>query len=307
MPFFSGNTDMDALIDLIADQLIATGAWVTADASLVAGVHPAKRALQHATDTNFYVYLTRQLATPTITANYSVNEILIQLASGFNTGTHAPSGTIYTTGIPAEGPQINQNNMVASNKAGTHYTWVDASGVTVLATWASSGFQDFTCIFSLERNTAKEYADGFSNFFCISVPNANYTMGTSPNQGNYYGLSGGANTNQNHCARGYVLRPFNFQEYSDYNNALATFFGAYRSLGNSKVYFAFPFFSNSQTPLQRSLIAQTHRFFLIQPGSGLSDGDLVTYVSGPNTYTYLVKTLQSPDSANYSPWAVRQA
>ena len=74
------------------------------------------------------------------------------------------------------------------------------------------------------------------------------------------------------------------------------------------MYLEFPLYANNQVPTQRSPIAQTARFFWVQPaGGGLSDGDLVTYVSGPNTYTYLVKLLQSPDSTTYAAWAIRQA
>lgn len=305
MAFFSGNTTMDALIDLIADQLIATGAWVTADAALPAGAAPAKRALTHATDPNFNVYLARQLATVGGNAG-NVNEILVQLSTGFNTGTHLPSGTVQTTGIPAESQVYSGNpQVVANNKQGTHYTWVDASGVTLLVTWAASSYNDYTVMFTLERNTAKEYADGFSNFFCASIPNSNPNIGTSSSYGQYYG--NGASSSNYDFQRAYILRPFNFAEYDDYNSGLATFFGAYRSLANSKVYFEFPYFSNNQLQLQRMPIAQTGRFFLVQPGQGLSDGDLVTYVDGPNTYTFIVKLLQSPDSAAYTPWAIRQA
>lgn len=305
MPFFSGGTTMDQLIDLFANELIATGAWVTADATLVSGTTPAVRALQHATDPNFYVYLKRQLITAGGNAG-NVNEILVQLSTGFNTVTHVPSGTIQTTGIPTEAQVYSGGALVvANNKAGTHYTWIDASGITCLSTWAASGYQDYTIFFTLERNSAKEYSDGFSNFFCASIPNANYHIGTSSSSGQYYGIDTGSSNWD--FGRAYVLRPFNYSEYVDYNNVLATFFGSYRSLGNSKVYFEFPFWSNNQAPLQRMPIAQTGRFFLVQPGQGLSDGDLVTYVSGPNTYTFIVKLLQSPESTNYSPWAIRQA
>lgn len=309
MAFFSGNTDMDTLIDLMADQLIATGAWGTADGTLVAGAHPAKRALVHLTDTNFYVYLARQVATSN-SGVQAVNEILVQLSTGFNTGTHLPSGTVQSTGIPTEGA-ASVANLAANNKIGTHYTWVDASGVTVLSTWASAATYDYTVLFTLERNTSKEYADGFSNFFCASIPNANYFAYPNSAGGYYYG--NGASSSNYGYNRGMILRPFNFTYYTTNGNPVAdlgaweSFFAAYRSPGNSKVYFEFPYFSNSQVQAQRSPIAQTNRFFLTGNGLGLSDGDLVTYVQGANTYTYIVKILQSPDSTNYSPWAIRQA
>ena len=300
---------MDQLIDLIANELIATGAWVTADGTLVSGTTPAVRALQHATDVNFYVYFKRQVATSN-SGVQAVNEILVQLSTGFNTVTHVPSGTVQSTGIPAEGA-ASAANLPANNKMGTHYTWVDASGVTCLSTWASAATYDYTVLFTLERNTAKEYADGFTNFFCASIPNANYFAYPNSAGGYYYG--NGASSSNYGYNRGLILRPFNFTYYSTNSNpvtdlgAWETFFASYRSPGNSKVYFEFPFFSNNQVQAQRSPIAQTNRFFLTNNGLGLSDGDLVTYVQGANTYTYLIKLLQSPDSTNYSPWAIRQA
>lgn len=296
MTFFSGSTTMDAYIDLIADQLIATGAWGTADGTLTAGATPAKRAVTHLTDANFFVYLTRQVIASS--GNGGHNEVLIQISSAFNTGTHAPSGTIQTTGIPTESSQGAVGQPSANNKGGSHFTWIDASGFTGFTTWAPSSLYDWTTFFTLERNTTKEYADGLTNFFVFGSPNNNYSSGNQGTGQYYGGVTNG---------RPFICRPFGITESVDYNNALATFFGAYKSPGNSKVYLAFPFFSNNSLPLDRSPIAQTQRFFLIQPGQGIADGDTVTFVSGANTYTYLVKTMQSPDSASFAPWAIRQA
>lgn len=306
MPFFSGATDMDAFIDLIADQLIATGAWATADASLVAGVHPAKRAVVHLTDANFYVTLDRNITAGLGIANVYWNEVRIRISTGFAAGN--PSGTIHTTGIPTESQlSTSSANIPANNKLGSHWTWIDASGFTTNTVWAASSLQDYAVFFTLERNTSKEYADGLSNFFVAAVPNNNPVSGTSASntQGQYYGNDNA--TNNHDAGRAFVCRPFDYQEYADPLNGLEWFFGAYRSPGNSKVYFVFPFFSDGQVPLQRSPIAQTQRFFRVEPGQGLADGDLVTYAVGGNTFTYIVKTLQSPDSALYTPWAVRQA
>jgi len=295
MPFFSGATDMDALIDLIADQLIATGAWADASGGgLPPGANPAKRAVIHLVDANFYVTLDRN-----VQANGgagSFNEIRIRISSGFAAGN--PSGTIQTTGIVTEAQTTGSNsNIPANKKLGSHWTWVDADGFTTQTVWAISSLQDYAVFFTLERNTAKEYADGYTNFFCVAVPNNNPTSGnSSPTR--YYSSGTG---------RAFVCRPFNYQEYGAPENGFEYFQGASRSPGNSKVYFVFPFFSNNQLPLQRSLIAQTLRFFRVEPGQGLADGDFVTYAVGGNTYTYIVKTLQSPDSALYTPWAVRQA
>ncbi|MHB8633027.1 MAG: hypothetical protein ACYDBQ_03535 [Thermoplasmatota archaeon] len=314
MTFFSGNSDMDTLIDLIADQLIATGAWGTADAALATGQHPAKRAIKHLTDANLNVYFTRQVLS--VPGSTRWNEILIQISTGFDTVGHAPNGTIQTTGICCEGWQKYNsgaqyyygNDVGSGNKAVTHYTWIDAAGVTLQVTGATSPAKDFTVFFNLERNTTKEYADGFSNVFCAAIPNDDVGFYDQTYTQSYYSNAVGAGQGSpNGAGRANICRPFNYQQYAGYAGGLATFFGSYRSLGNSKVYFEFPFFSNNQVVAQPQPIAQTGRFFLINPGQGMADGDLVTYVSGANTYTFLVKLLQSPDSIAYSPWAIRQA
>ena len=304
MPFFSGATDMDALIDLMADQLIATGAWGTADGTLVAGAHPAKRAVTHLTDVNFFVMFDRNLVTAGGNAS-NCNEIRIQISTGFNTGTHVPSGTIQTTGIPCEAPPYGTGAMAANNKLGSHWTWIDAAGITTLNTWAASAQQDFTVFFTLERNTAKEYADGYTNFFCAQhrqrEPQHRHQQQLRPILWKRRDQRRLRLAARNHPA------PVRVRGVQLGQQQLGEVLWRLPVAGQLEGVLRVPFFSDNQTPLQRSPIAQTLRFFLVQPGQGLADGDLVTYVSGPNTYSYLVKTLQSPDSTNYSPWGIRQA
>jgi hypothetical protein len=86
------------------------------------------------------------------------------------------------------------------------------------------------------------------------------------------------------------------------------FFPAIRSPGNSKAYFAFPYYSANKDPLQPSLVALTAKWFRIHPSAGLNDGDLLNYVApGPVTQTYIVKQLNSPDTAGARMVALRFA
>ena len=81
MTFYNGTTTADDLVNLIADQLIATGAWMDADLALN-GVDAvpgdalgAERVVAHATDPNFYVYLSRRVSWNGNTSNARFNEV----------------------------------------------------------------------------------------------------------------------------------------------------------------------------------------------------------------------------------------
>ena len=306
MAFFSGNTTMDALVDKLADELIATGAWGTADATLVAGASPAKRAVQHLTDASFFVTIERILSS---VGNVRYNEIKVRVSTGFDTALHVPSGTVEVTGIPAEGWQSNNTSIAnydgsstGTNKSGTYYLWVDAAGIAVLATWAPvSNHFDFTSALFIERITTKEYADGYSNFFVAAWTNADSALYTGSTASGYF------RSTAFDLQRKQGIRPFSGTTTDNYTTMLETFFGAYRSPGNSKIYLQFPYFSNTTASPQRTPIAQSKKFFLVALGVGLGDGDTVNVVVGAETWTYLVKTLQSPESTNYLSVAIRQA
>jgi len=309
MTFFSGNTDMDALLNKIADELINTGSWLDADAA----VSGSKRVVRHAVDANFYVLLER-VASPGYNGFtiFRLNEIKVTVSSGWDSVGHLPTGTQEVTSIPAESWQTGQSNYPfydstttgSGNKTGQYYLWADSSGVTLLATWtASNSHYDYTSFFHLERNTTKEYADGFTNFFLLSLVNEDRTIYYSSYQFYVYRAPSGNDYSLN---RKQYIRPFNTSTI-DYALAVATFFDCYKSAGNSKVYFQFPYYSNNLDPLRRTPIAQTQRWFRVGVGLGVADGDLIDWVNGAETWKFLAKTLQSPDSTNYLPIAIRYA
>jgi hypothetical protein len=323
MTFYNGTTTADDLVNLIADQLIATGAWIDADPVLdgtdtnLTDVVGAERVVAHATDANFYVYLSRRVSFNGNTSNARFNEVRVQVSSGWDAGAHAPTGTIYTSGIPLEAwnrysssyPYYSTTTTGSGNKSGQFWAWVDDFGFTVLSTWDASGFLDYTSIFNLERNSGKEYSDGYTNFFHAAYANTDPEVRHS-NGGTYYRAryfeNAQASSGFGDLGRAESMRPFNQQGYS-LGSAVKTFFAAFKSDGNSKVYFQFPFYSNNQDSNKPSLIAQTDRWFIVGVSQGLADGDLVDFVNGAEVWKYLVKTPQSPDSTAYLPVAIRYA
>ena len=323
MTFYNGTTTADDLVNLIADQLIATGAWMDADLALN-GVDAvpgdalgAERVVAHATDPNFYVYLSRRVSWNGNTSNARFNEVRVQVASGWDLGTHAPTGTVYTSGIPLEAwnrfsssySYYSTTTIGSDNKGGQFWAWIDDFGFTVLSTWDSSGFLDYTSFFNLERNSGKEYSDGYTNFFHSAYANTDPEVRHS-SSGTYYRAryyeNEQATSGWGDLGRAESMRPFNQQAYV-HSTAAKTFFAAFKSDGNSKVYFQFPFYSNNEDAAKPSLIAQTDRWFVVGVSQGLADGDLVDFVNGAEVWKYLVKTPQSPDSTAYLPIALRYA
>lgn len=300
---------MDALLNQIANELIATGSWLDADPA----VSGTKRVVKHAIDANFYVLFER-VASPGNNGNtvFRFNEIKVTISSDFNTVSHLPAGTQEISTIPAEAwqtisnsyPYYDTTSTGSGNKTGQYWMWVDANGVSLFVTWLASGTHfDYTSFFHLERNTTKEYADGFTNFFVVSLVNEDRTIYYSSQQAYVYQVPSGNDYSLN---RKQYVRPFNTSTIS-YTQGVATFFDCYKSGGNAKVYFQFPYYSNNLDATRRMPIAQTRGWFRVGLSLGIADGDLIDWVNGAETWKYLAKTLQSPDSTNYLTLAIRYA
>ncbi len=299
---------MDALLNKIADELLATGSWLEGD-PFHAGT---KRVVKHAVDANFYVFFER-LVTNSPNSNIKLNEVKVTISSGFDLGTHLPTGTVETTSIPAEAWQRGNSGSTFyldstvgnGNKTGQYWLWVDSATVSLLVTWTPSSLYDYTSFFHLERNSLKEYADGFTNFFIVAFTNEDRSIAYSGVVGMrvFEQFSSGSN---NSLSRKEYVRPFNLST-DVYPDGIATFFDCYKSNGNAKVYFQFPYYSNNLDPIRRVPIASTTRWFRLGVGLGIADGDLIDWVNGAELWKFLAKTLQSPDSTIYLPIAIRYA
>ncbi len=301
---------MDALLNKIANELIATGSWLDADPA-VAGT---KRVVTHAVDANFFILFER-IVSPGLSnnTNFRLNEIKVTISSGFDTVSHLPTGTQEITTIPAElwqkGNSGNQfflaGDVGNGNKTGQYWMWVDASSVTLFVTWLSSSVYDYTVFFHLERNVTKEYADGFTNFFFVSLVNEDRQVNVSSQFFKVYQVGNTGISDYSPGRRQYV-RPFNTSTVS-YTQGIETFFDCYKSAGNAKVYFQFPYYSNNLDSARRTPIAQTKSWFRVGLALGVADGDLIDWVNGAETWKFLAKTLQSPDSTSFLTLAIRYA
>lgn len=371
MTFFNGTTTMDAYVDLMADQLVASGFWSEPDVAFYPALAtPAKRVL---TDGTLFVFIQRIVtngnanssggATINGTGNARFNEIKVSFGSGYNLGTHALSGTTQDCGVPLEAWQRGNSgnsffigdNVGSGNKTLTHFSWSDPATGSFLGYLIANGganTYDYVVFFCLERNTTKQYADGFSNIYWTCYPAHDFEMtwsSSSTQSSRYFGklpfnsystfgqypdgtgtlignIGDGGNLN-----RPIYYHPFNglptFDEpffmgmgsgvvptYSyplwtrSTKNAIAgqgrypgfeSFFAAYRSQGDSKAYFQFPWYNANSDPIRRSLIAQTQDLWFDVGDSlyGLVDGDIIDYTApGPTLKRYLVKSVASPEA-----------
>lgn len=367
MTFSNGNTTMDSYVDFMATQLVATGVWSEPDAGFYpAGATPAKRVIF---DGTVYVFLQRAIkngnanaaagTAETGTGSMRANEIRVSFGSGYNLGTHLLTGTVQDCGVPLEvwqkgtaGTFFLNNDVGAGNKAFQHFTWIDPNGsiVAIVAAAVFPNTCDMVCMFSLERNTIKQYADGFSNLYWTCIPLINPYMSTGSistdggyfcrlpynffsgltaiNGGGFGSVGGGGNmarpiyfhpfngaptydepvyigsmnpSGANHLYHIYTFAGINANGSSNINPGgvpgrypgIEFFFSAYRSPGDSKAYFQFPWFNNNADPRRRSLIAQSNAlwFPVYDNLGGLSDGDIIDYTApGPVLQRFLVKS-----------------
>lgn len=202
----------------------------------------------------------------TFSQNFRINEIKVTVSSGFDTVSHVPTGTIETTSIAAESwqrgsgsyPFYSANDVGNGNKTGQYWMWVDANGVSLFVTWLSRSLYDYTIFFDLERNTTKEYADGFTNFFLVALTNDDreiyYSSGSTYRMNVYEGVSG---TFDHDLNRKEYIRLFNTSTTA-YESGIETVFDGYKSAGNSKVYVQFPYYPNNLDASRRTPIAQTN-------------------------------------------------
>lgn len=326
MAFFNGNTDLDALLNLWATQLIATGSWVDNDPTW----NGTKRSLRHAVDPNFFIAFERGVNNLVRSGggsggSYNALEIRIVVSSAWV--ANAPSGTIRYSGIVSSagwslssgGINSNIPSGVPANASATgqHWTWVDADGLVSLFKPTASAFWDFTSCFILDRITAKEFADGGTNFYTIAFNNfdalGSETGGASRR---YYDASGNYTSSSNQSRVQYI-HAFLVEEYNANGagapsfplNTVERWFPAYRSPGNSKVYVAFPWYFNTTNGTQRTPITGSgDKWWRSSQALGLADGDVIDYTApGPILKRYLVKSLDSPDTTSAIDIALRFA
>jgi hypothetical protein len=186
----------------------------------------------------------------------------------------------------------------------TYYLWTESNGFVLMFKPEPTGMNaQQSVVMIMERNPNKEYSDGYSNFYLMTLNNI---------WGNLYGQQdiGYPHINLSRC----ILRPFAYQypdgggsrvQSSSNGNGISyvanpTYY-AFKSNGNGKVYYVKPIINN--TANQLAPIFQAELWFPWSESVGLVDGDVVA-IEGSTT-KFLCKALDSPDSASRLCYAIK--
>ncbi len=185
----------------------------------------------------------------------------------------------------------------------TYWLWLEENGngfVIMLKPEPTGDNQQQSVIIVVERNPAKEYADGYTNFYLYTAGNIWST---------HYDRDYHASIWTNRA----ILRPFAYQ-WPDGGGRIDTWangygisfvsmpsYYAFKSTGNNKVYFVKPLIHNHAG--QYNPIFQSNLFFMWSEGVGLIDGDVVS-IEGTTT-KFLCKAVDSPDSTNRLTYGIK--
>jgi len=311
MGFTSGAKVSADLIDSIANGLIGSSVnWSDNDVTWNTSVRTgnlARRSLIYTGDTTDIYIAIEVINTQTpFVYYYNGNNnvwvygkgIRIVITSSWDSVNHTyPAGGMATF-VPFEA----HSTTIAADMETlqiTYYMWLDANGFVIMGVPepTTDGYQQAFKI-SLERVAAKEYADGYSNFFLHAACNI---------WPHFYDTSNVVDYNRN---RGYIRFPAFYYPTNDNNTTAVWNNGitlapitqhAFKSEGNGKVYYVKPVYHNDV--LCRTPIAQAESWFYWNTDVGLVDGDIVA-IDGATT-KYLCKGLQSPDSINRLTYAIK--
>ncbi len=315
MPFSSGAKRLWEIIDEIADGLIATpgGFWTNGDATWNTSdktANNARRCLRYLNGTEeLYVALEQINQTNGINYYYTGSVwyygkgLRIVFSASWDYTGHTYPSSNQSTIIPFEG---RYNGGVVADMATllvTYYLWFESNGFVLMGKPEpnSTDGEQASFLAVVERNPAKEYSDGYTNFYAMALQNRNNL---------YDGADGVTSINR---FRG-ILRPFAYQ-YPDTATRLGGFgvngngisfvptptYYAFKSSGNGKVYYVEPIIHNVSDQL--TPIFQGELWFPWSETVGLIDGDVVA-VEG-ETKKFLMKALDSPDSVNRINYAIK--
>jgi hypothetical protein len=268
MGFVSGMKDMDTILGEWAGALDATTDWTLVDNAVqpYGGI-----CLQH---TSGYYLTIRKNGLKWSSGSYSDWEVAglqVVLSSDYDTVNQQPSGStqhVYITLFSlseSQGADYNYwDDWITNYMDGDDYYevayWIDKYGIVgTISTpfdspysysWGTGSF------FAIEviPVAAREYNDGLTDFFLLTIQN--------------YSVYGSTHYT--------YARPFNLNTNSRCYDQHERY--AYKSLGNGKVYFEFPYYFNDTSRDTPS--AQTKRWFLVDDVNtgGIAKGDIINWI-----------------------------
>jgi len=296
MTWYEAANDLWEIIDIIADDLIGDAAWEEGDATwdtTTKTAENARRVCHHIADDIWLALIQSNLER--ISSAYRGKGLIVVISDAWNAGTHEPDGNIQVVYVPFE----------AKSAAGIDADLADFQIVYKLFT-GSGGFalvgvppinatdnlqSNFIAV--VERNTAKIYADGYTNFYI-------FTDGNYINTSQFNGYDCGAAI-FGVAVRWYrYTRPFHLQTHE--KPAWEEGYNAFKSIADGKAYFMKPILHNEVTGVYPWLQPE----FWIATDSvkvNLADDDEIA-MPAPATKKYQVTIKQSPDSALYIHYAI---
>ena len=321
MGYTTGGKILPDLIDEISAGLISsvdpvdsTSNWTNADTSWTTAVKTglsARRALKY-TKGSEIIYLAFECRNTWYTSwsNNGAKGLRVTFSSGWDSTTHTYIGSIQQTSIPYDDYSGGAPDSDLATEMLTYYMWIESNGFALMAKPEPKNTnyqQSFFLI--VERNPNKLYVDGQTNFYCYNVCNIFPT---------FYGPQWVVVPDLQRS----LMRPFVYLWPGPASSNVSTItpnfycltFGsfdrsyAFKSAGNGKVYYTKPVIFNDALEVaganfSPSPIFQADIWFYWSESMGLVDGDVVA-IEGQTT-KYLIKSLDSPDSANRLTYAIK--
>lgn len=273
MGFHAGNYSIPALIAEMVAELAATPDWTVWDANT-----PGGYCLLYVPDETYLTIQVRYDKYTRIGATaYYWTGIAFRFSSMYNLDTHEPTGSIDNGFVPLYWHSNSSGYLPVMVDTDHQYPvmyWVDKYGIqAVIQNPFRTSVSDLGAFFTLEAIPAakREFSDGYRAlcFHCRSSNGLTWDDQATVADQNYYFLN---------------VRPFHTKQMGSLVN-YHTQQDAYRSLGNSKIYFEFPYFHNEtmdfNPDVQRDYLTpiyQTRRWFVVSPAGGLAVNDIVSWL-----------------------------
>jgi len=315
MGFTLGAKTTADIVQETAEGLIATpeGFWTDADptwTTIDRTGNNARRVLKYANGAEL-IYLALEVINQTSGMNYYYGNqgwwyygkgIRVVFSASWDSVAHIYPTSNQSTFVPFE-TQRGGVNADFRTLMIPYQLWIESNGFVIMGKpepdATDTNQQSFIIV--VERSPTKEYADGYTNFFCFTSVNMWINC--------LYDGNWAPTIWRNRT----ILRPFAFQypDHASWGGFTANGNGlsfvptpnnfAFKSVGNNKVYYVKPLIHNVSG--QTAPILQSDLFFLWSEGVGLIDGDVIS-IEGRTT-KYLCKGLDSPDSTSRLTFAMK--
>jgi len=298
MTWYEAVENLWEIIDQIADDLIALPEWEEGDATwdtTTKTSENARRVVHHIADDIYLGLIQSNFVRRAGAQSLYGKGLIVTISDAW--AANAPSGNIQVVYVPFEADSSSAIDADLANFQIVYKLFTGAGGFALVGVPPANALDVYQSNFLVvvERNTAKIYADGYTNFHIFT-------------DGNYIGY-GSDLFNTNNCGadlfgvnvRWYrYTHPFILQAHAE--PAYEKAYKAFKSIGDGKAYFMKPVLHNDIFGVTPWL--QPEFWIAIDSTkANLADDDELA-LPGPSTKTYQVTRKQSPDSALYLWYAI---